>query len=110
MLPPWSASLRVLSLCIHTVVSHHIATDDADPGDAHHEGEDVVLLVLGSRAVRDGEAERHHKGQAEDEQESLHPPLRPRKPVVLRTADRSPFSAEGRVPLSCFIFYRHHAR
>lgn len=75
-------------------LSHHIATDDADPRDAHNEREDVVLLVLRPGAVRYCEAERHHKGQAKDEQEALHPSLWPREPVVLRMTDRWPIKRE----------------
>lgn len=68
-------------------IAHHVATDDANPRDAHDEGEYVVLFELRPRTVRHGKAERHCEGQAEDEQEALRPSVGPRKPILLSAAD-----------------------
>lgn len=78
-----------LNTTVRICIAHHVAADNADPRDAHDESDDVVLLVLRPRTVWNGEAERHHEGEAEDKQEALRPPLGPREPVLLASGSRT---------------------
>ena len=64
-------------------VARHVAADDADPSDAHDEGDNVVVLEQRPRAVRHCEAYGDGERQAEDEQEAFGVSLRPLEAILL---------------------------